>query len=317
MNINNVKYNNFLSTVIDEINKIDLLDPNLILEDLLPKIQCCHIVIDYKIQVNQNLTISEKKLYYETTKPEEKINLNFYIFKDLIFQDIYKIYLTEINEEVKKMSKSYSNNIPIRELYRLKLNPKEIVDFLKKIVKDFNSEILKNDNLFQENNALKNAIKNEFKKTKKEIKKENEGDVENKIFNTILYSKMIYLNLMEQNLDNKTIMFNNQSFELNIAFFVHITFAHYYHVLKESDKYLEKDHFEKYEFNDWKEILSRLSIKFNEGKYNLENTNIINFIIDEKFYRLVLNKIKKVIISLFPLNSEEILKVDLKETIHL
>lgn len=284
---------------------------------LQKKITRVYSNISHKMENGKKLSFAEQKFYYEATSKEFKNELiNNPLFKDVAFRNIYNIYLTDSNFEIETMSKSHSNNITIRNFYNIHLNPNEVIEFLKNAVEDFNAEILENNQLFKENDLLKNAIKREYKRTVKELKKDK-THIENDVFETALFSKMIYLNFLDKNLKNEIVTFDKLSFELDIDFFVHIAFGHYYQILKKSKSYKEKDHFAENDYLRWCEILFDLSCMFNHANLSLENTHIIDFVTNNQYYRLTLDKKKKKATSLFPLNDGEIATIDRSRIINI
>ena len=160
------------------------------------------------------------------------------------------------------------------------------------------------------------AIKREYKRTVKELKKDK-TDIENDAFETALFSKMIYLNFQQMALKNEIITFDKIDFELDIDFYVHITFGHYYQILKKSKRYKEKDHFTENDYLGWCEILIDLNCIFNQANLSLENTHKIDFVTNNQYYRLTLDKKKKKATSLFPLNEDEIAAIDSSEILLL
>lgn len=284
---------------------------------LLTQIDINRKFINHKIENGKMLSFTEQKFYYESTSKEFKSELiSNPLFKDFAFRDIYNIYLTDSNVEIDTMSKSHSNNIAIREFYGIRWNPYEVIEFLKNAVEDFNSEILENNQLFQENDLLKNAIKREYKRAVKELKKDK-TDLENDVFETAVFSKMIYLNFLDRNLKNEIITFDKIHFELDIDFYVHIAFGHYYQILKKSKRYEEKNHFIENDYSRWCEILFDLSCMFNHANFSLEKTHKIDFVKNNQYYRLTLDKKKKKVTSLFPLNEDEIAAIDSYEILLL
>ena len=111
-------------------------------------------------------------------------------------------------------------------------------------------------------------------------------------------------------LKNEIVTFDKLSFELNIDFYIHIAFGHYYKTLKKSKRYKEKDHFTENDYLRWCEILFDLSCMFNRSNLSLENTHKIDFLTNNQYYRLTLDKKKKKVTSLFPLNEDEIAAID-------
>jgi hypothetical protein len=294
-------------------NSIDIEEIN-VLEKKIIKV---YSIIGHKMENGKKLSFAEQKFYYEATSKEFKNELiSNPLFKDFAFRDIYNIYLTDSNFEIETMSKSHSKNVSIREFYSINLNPNEVIEFLKKTVEDLNVEILENNQLTKENDLLKNAIKREHKRTVKEFKKDK-TDIENDVFETALFSKMIYLNFLDMDLKNEIVTFDKLSFELDIDFYVHIAFGHYYQILKKSKRYKEKDHFTENDYLRWCEILFDLSCMFNHANLSLENTHKIDFVANNQYYRLALDKQKKKGTSLFPLNEDEIANIDRSEIIRV
>ena len=295
-----------LDLEMSSLNSIDIEEIN-VLEKKIIKV---YSIISHKMDNGKELSFAEQKFYYEATSKEFKNELiSHTLFKDFVFRDIYNIYLTDSNFEIDTMSKTHSNNIAIRDFYNIHLNPNEVIEFLKKTVEDFNAEIIENNQLIQENDLLKNAIKREYKRTVKELKKDK-TDIENDVFETALFSKMIYLNFLDRNLNNEIVTFDKLSFELDIDFYVHIAFGHYYQILKKSKRYKEKDHFTENDYLRWCEILFDLSCMFNHANLSLENTHKIDFVTNNQYYRLTLDKQKKKATSLFPLNDDDIATID-------
>lgn len=302
-----------LDLEMSSLNSIDSEEIN-VLEKKIIKV---YSIISYKMENGKKLSFAEQKFYYEATSKEFKNELiSNSLFKDFAFRDIYNIYLTDSNFEIETMSKSHSNNVAIREFYNIHLNPKEVIEFLNKTVDDFNTEILENNQLLKENDLLKNAIKREYKRTVKELKKDKR-DIGNDIFETALFSKMIYLNFLDMDLKNDIVSFDKLSFELDIDFYVHIAFGHYYQILKKSKHYKEKDHFTENDYLGWCDILFDLSCMFNHANLSLENTHKIDFVTNNQYYRLTLDKQKKKATSLFPLNEDEIAAIDSSEILLL
>jgi hypothetical protein len=270
-------------------------------------------------KINQNFVLSfnEQEFYFEATKNEFKQKIILLPqMRDYLFIIFYNIYLTDVNLQIYKMSIEHSNEIGIRELYGINLNHKEIINYLKDNIIKFKREILENDNLFKENNILKNLIKSEFKEVKKKIRNEND-EIEKKTFNEILRAIRIYLEFKNLNIENQKIEIDNAEYDLKLDFFVHITFRHYYHILQETDYYFGKDHFKEIKPLEWREVIVSLTTEFNKKKFSLANTQVINFILNENFFRLVVNKYKKKIVSLFPLKRIEVACLDRIEVINI
>jgi hypothetical protein len=306
------QYDDYLKELDIEMRLLNINDLEKI-SILITKIDFIRKFISHKIKNREKLSFVEQNIFYKTT---EKINHNLLIksglFNDSAFRDIYNIYLTDSNFEIETMSKTHSNNVAIREFYGIQLNPSEVIEFLKKIVEDFNAEILENNLLFKENDLLKNAIKREYKSTIKELKKDK-THIENDVFETALFSKMIYLDFLDRNLKNEIVTFDKLSFELEIDFYVHIAFGHYYQILKKSKRYKEKDHFAENDYLRWCEILFDLSCMFNHANLSIENTHKIDFVANNQYYRLTLDKQKKKATSLFPLDEDEIAAIGSSE----
>lgn len=310
------QYDDYLKQLDLEMNSLNSNDFDQIVV-LQKKITRVYYNISHKIENDKKLSFAEQKFYYEATskKFQNKLISNP-LFKDFAFRDIYNIYLTDSNFGIETMSKSHSNNIAIREFYGIHWNPNEVIEFLKNAVEDFNAEILENNQLIKENDLLKNAIKREYKRTVKELKKDK-THIENDVFETALFSKMIYLNFLDMDLKNEIVTFDKLSFELDIDFYVHIAFGHYYQILKKSKRYQEKDHFAENNYLIWCEILFDLSCMFNHANLSLENTHKIDFVTNNHYYRLTLDKQKKKATSLFPLNEDEIAAIDRIEFIRV
>ncbi|GEM56640.1 hypothetical protein B0A58_11810 [Flavobacterium branchiophilum NBRC 15030 = ATCC 35035] len=119
------------------------------------------------------------------------------------------------------------------------------------------------------------------------------------------------------NINKKKILLDNNEYDLNLDFYVHIAFRHYYHILQETNHYFGKDHFKTIKPEEWKEIIEKLSIVFNKRKISLEDIDVINFMLNDIIYRLTINKKKKCFSSLFPLKEEEINKLKLNTIINL
>lgn len=278
--------------------------------ETLEDIEMSFKIISEKMKNNEVLSYYEQKFYFEITKRELKQKIILLPqMKDYAFIIFYNIYLTDVNTEIYEMSLPHSNGIPIREIYGISLNNYQIKGCLKIQSDKFYEIVLKNEKLFKENNILKNLIKREFKEVEKKVILEN-NEIEIKTFNEILRAKRIYLHFENLNIINKKIILDNNEYDLNLDFYVHIAFRHYYHILQETDHYFDKDHFKTIKPEEWKEIIEKLSIEFNKKKLCLEDTDVINFMLNDTFFRLTLNKKKKIITSLFPLNEEEINKLN-------
>lgn len=272
-------------------------------------------VISEKLKNNEALTYNEQKFYFETTKKEHRTNIILLPkMSDFAFLMFYNIYLTDVNEEIEKMSKTHSNEKPIRETYGIQLNKIEVVDYLKTHYVKFKNDILENDNLYKENNTLKNLIKGEFKEVINKLKIEK-NEIEKKTFNEVLRAKRIYLYFNNLNIDSQKIKLENLEFDLKLDFYIHITFRHYFHILQETNCYFSKDHFKTIYPQEWKEIIVKLCNAFNNKKNSLENTSKIDFIIDNTYYRIVFNIKKRNFTSLFPLNKCEINKVNINNLV--
>jgi hypothetical protein len=272
-------------------------------------------VISEKLKNNEALTYNEQQFYFETTKKEHRTNIILLPkMSDFAFLMFYNIYLTDVNEEIEKMSKTHSNEKPIRETYGIQLNKIEVVDYLKTHYVKFKNDILENDNLYKENNTLKNLIKGEFKEVINKLKIEK-NEIEKKTFNEVLRAKRIYLYFNNLNIDSQKIKLENLEFDLKLDFYIHITFRHYFHILQETNCYFSKDHFKTIYPQEWKEIIVKLCNAFNNKKNSLENTSKIDFIIDNTYYRIVFNIKKRNFTSLFPLNKCEINKVNINNLV--
>ena len=274
-------------------------------------------LINDKINKKAVLTYKEQEFYFEGTKKECRQNVILLPqMKEYAFFVFYNIYLTDINSEINKMSKIHSSDTPIREVYGINLKHYELLELLIIYVNEFKREVLENNNLYKENNNLKNTIKREFKKVLKKIVDEN-VDVENNIFNEVLHAKKIYLHFLNLVIKNEKVVFDSIKFDLQIDFYIHIAFCHYFHVLQKTNHYIEKDHFDKIKPEEWREIIIKLSNKLEIQKLSLNNTCKIDFILENIFYRVAFDKKKKRISSLFPLKKEEIKKLDLNSVIEL
>jgi hypothetical protein len=270
-----------------------------------------------KTNLNIDLSLDEQDFYFEYTKKENRKDLHLIPqMKDYLFTIFYNIYLTDVKSQIYKMSIDHSNEKPIREVYGINLNNEEIINYLNDYIPEFKREILENDNLFKENNILKNLIKSEFKEVKKKIKTEK-VEIEKKTFNEILRAKKIFIEFKKLEIEIQKIKFDNVEYDLKLDFFVHITFRHYYHILQETDYYIFKDHFKEIKPLEWGKIIVKLSIEFNKKNFSLENTSIINFMLNDTLFRLTIDKEKKCFSSLFPLNEEEIKKLKLNKIINL
>lgn len=273
------------------------------------KIQSVYETLKTKIEKGKSTSFLQKKFFYDATPKESKLILNFELFKDFIFLDIYKIYQTDINQEIKVMAEVHSGGISVRNLLGINLTALEIKNILIKIINEFEIHILKNDKLDKGNYELKTAIKKEYKDFVNEILKEN-VDVEKKKFEIVVFSKMIYMGFLEMDLKTSKVKFGIEDYELSISFYIHIAFNHYYSVFKNTNKFATKDHFIIHGYNEWKDIIFNLSAKFNKMNADLKCTSVIIFVLDFNYYKLALNKKNKKISSLFPLNKEEVSKID-------
>lgn len=302
------QFEEFLNQIDLEMSLLNLNDSVKII-DFQNKIEMVYLNISNKIEKGVNLSFVEKKFFYDKTKKEEKIFLDFELFKDFIFLDIYKIYQTDISQQIKVMAEIHSGGISIRNLLGINLTASEIKNILIKIINDFEINILNNDKLNKDNYELKTAIKKEYKDFVNEILKEN-VDVEKKKFEIAVFSKMIYMSFLEMDLQTNIVKFGLDDYELSISFYIHIAFRHYYHIFKNTNKFATKDHFIINGYNEWKDIIFKLSTKFNNMNADLKCTSVIIFILDFNHYKLALNKKNKKISSLFPLNNEEVSKID-------
>lgn len=299
------KYDEYLKSIdlyISDLDETDIESPEKILNTI--RQNCMHI--QNKFLSNKKLSNMEKSFFYnrEQNSENKKKLIDNDIFEDLVFKEFYEIYLTDTNNEINKMSISHSGGKPIRDIYKLKdITPEEIVLFLKKASKKFKLEILKKDHLDREDNALKKAVEKEYKEYEKEINKENEDA----IFKTILFSKMIYLNLLEMDFKKEKITFFDKEFELNIGFYVHISFRHHFQILKNSKKYQDKDHFTEENCIKSREIILKLSEKLKFENRNLDNKSVVNFKLKDEYFRLVFGK--KTIVSFFKLNDDAVSKI--------
>lgn len=266
---------------------------------------------------NGFLSLEEQEIYFVNTKKANRQNL-FLLpqMKDYLFIIFYNIYLTDVNSEIYEMSQLHSNGIQIRIIYGIDLNEKEILAVLKEFSNNFKKEVLNYKKVYENNKVLKDAIKREHNLVIKKIKVENYNN-EIKYFNAVLRAKRIYLHFKYIKIDNIKIVLDNNEYDLKLDFYVHIAFRHYYHILQETDYFFNKDYFKEIKPEEWKEKIVKLSIEFNNKKFSLENTSVINFMLGGTLFRLTIDKKKKCFSSLFPLNEEEINKLNLNTVINL
>lgn len=302
------QFDEFLKKINLELSSVDLIDTSKITV-LQDNIKLVHAILYDKDKNVDDITYIQKKFLYETTTKEIKMFLNFELFKDFIFKDIYHIYLTDSNQEINDVSKIHSKGIEIRNFLGIDIKPIKIKEILCKIINEFLNEILKNEKLNKENYQLKIAVKKEYKDFEDDIIKEN-LDISNKTFEIALFAKMIYLLFIDSDIKTEIVRFNKEDFTLDINFYVHIAFKHYYHFIKNTEKFSTKDHFFTNGFDEWKDIILRLSIEFNKMNYDFINTSVIIFILENTYYKLVVNKKNKKITTLFPLSDDAISTID-------